>query len=419
MRITVAVCALHRGPLIKRLWKTRGRFVEPQRVIPKPLLKSNVEIIDPCAKPKLPPWEPPVKDDIRWWKAPPLEEQDNYHKDPMYLYFQKCRLLEGLKQARILTKCLQFTGFPPDLKEKIGKVTIPNQDLLVQRNIMFSQVWHSNYKKLPKRIDKSKPGFKFTREYGIPTLQASQLLLSNLLRLCNTQTKIFPDILTDYQMVKNSFLRSHITYDNKRIQIVGNSEALLLSKQPLPNFATNDIIEASANDPLPNIYPVSPMIDIPKMHIYRTDETSGFNIGESNDLQYYPHTLFITYNNRWNCSQNCARSLLYLTGYAVNEAKRRFGANVQQLPEPINLQCINMNDCTFNFLFFQLNTLDFQTADGLKNLLWCDAHNLLFYKKFRQPWLGRSSRNHRYLDYNAEVFQKFLTMYLNGMKQNV
>ncbi|GAB1601875.1 39S ribosomal protein L37, mitochondrial-like isoform X1 [Argonauta hians] len=420
MRLTVVLCALHRGPLIKKLWKHRGKFAEPQTIIPKCLVDSGVEIVDPTVKPVPTQWKPPVKDDPRWWEPPPLEEQPNYHVDPIYFCYRNCRLMEGLKQAQILTKTQTFKGFPPDLKNRIGEVVIPNQDELVQRNIMFSQVWHSNYKRLPKRIDTSKPGFKFTREYGIPPLQASNLLLSNLLRLCQTQTKLYPEILTDYQMMKSTFLRTHLTYDNRLIQITGENAALLLSKKPLPNFGSEDIVDASTTFTLPDMYPVSPLIDIPKLHIYKTEESSGFHNNAAAQLPaLHPHTLFMTHHNYWHNDQNCALGLLYCAGYAINEARRRFGMNVQTLPEPINVQCVSMNYNTFNFLFFQLNTLNFQSSEGVKNLLWCDAKNVMFHKELRKPWLGRAHRTNKYRDYDSTVFPKFLAVYLSGRTSSV
>lgn len=87
------------------------------------------------------------------------------------------------------------------------------------------------------------------------------------------------------------------------------------------------------------------------------------------------------------------------------------------LPEPINVQCVHMDFYNLNFLALQLNTLNFQTDNGIKNLIWCDENNIMFKKILSKPWLGEELNDTKYVDYNPKVFQKFLAFYVNGLPE--
>ena len=95
-----------------------------------------------------------------------------------------------------------------------------------------------------------------------------------------------------------------------------------------------------------------------------------------------------------------------------------FQPDVKVLPEPITIQNINMDWTTLNFLCFQLNTLDTNTDDGVKNLAWCDNDNKLFSKIYPKPWKEEEKwQKMRYEDYCPEVFEKFLAVFLNGASE--
>lgn len=414
MKLTPTLQALHKGPLIKRLWKNRGSFKIPEFVPPVGLRDKNVTVADPTEKPELPKWEPPVKNDIAWTTHPPLEEQSNYHEDPILVCNQRCRLFEGIKQAQVLTKSQYFKGLPPSVEKLVGKVEIPNQDLLIQRYIMQSQKWHTDEDKLPKRIDKEKIGFKFKTQHGIHLFKSAEILCQNMLRLCQSQTGLYPSILKDRTVIKTPYIRAVFSHDNKTIQVLGNNNFLLTSKTPIPKFADNDIIDASTNYTLPNMYPLKPTIDLQTTNNYHLE---SFNYLKDRHAPFYPHTLFIVNQTYWKTHQQTANALMYLFGYASNEAKRKFGENVTILPEPINVQCVHMDFCKLNFLSLQLNTLNFQTSDGIKNLIWCDEDNVMFKKILPRPWLNEDLENPRYVDYNPNVFKKFLAFYASGLPE--
>ena len=88
---------------------------------------------------------------------------------------------------------------------------------------------------------------------------------------------------------------------------------------------------------------------------------------------------------------------------------------MKTLREPISTQCVTTNGISFNFVCFQLNTLNFDSEEGVKNLVWFD-NNCEMYKKILPK--RAMLRNTKYEDYNPEVFQKFLAFYMNGINLN-
>jgi len=83
------------------------------------------------------------------------------------------------------------------------------------------------------------------------------------------------------------------------------------------------------------------------------------------------------------------------------------------LPEPISTQCIMTNGDIFRFVCFQLNTLNFETSDGVKNLVWFDEDERPLFNRLMPK--RAMLRNTRYLDYDPDVFRQLVSFYVNGV----
>ena len=68
---------------------------------------------------------------------------------------------------------------------------------------------------------------------------------------------------------------------------------------------------------------------------------------------------------------------------------------------------------SFNFVCFQLNTLNYDGPDGVKNLVWFDNSNEMYKKILPKRAM---LRNTKYEDYDPEVFKKMLALYVNGAR---
>jgi large subunit ribosomal protein L37 len=74
---------------------------------------------------------------------------------------------------------------------------------------------------------------------------------------------------------------------------------------------------------------------------------------------------------------------------------------------------VSTDSIKFNFACFQLNTLDFSTTTGVKNLVWFDSQgNHAMYNKILPK--RAMLRNTKYEDYDPEVLQKILAFYVSG-----
>jgi len=82
------------------------------------------------------------------------------------------------------------------------------------------------------------------------------------------------------------------------------------------------------------------------------------------------------------------------------------------LPEPISTQCVMTDGDIFSFTCFQLNTLNFETGDGVKNLVWFSDERPLFSRVVPKRAM---LRNTQYLDYDPDVFSQLVAFYVNGL----
>ena len=110
---------------------------------------------------------------------------------------------------------------------------------------------------------------------------------------------------------------------------------------------------------------------------------------------------------------------LFLSPLSTLKARLIHGGDVQgELRSPVVLQAIATNGFNFDFITFQLNTLDFSSSEGVKNIAWIDSgpHN-----NIREDWrpttwtaFRGSQRPYVLKEFNPVVFEKILATYLNG-----
>ena len=80
--------------------------------------------------------------------------------------------------------------------------------------------------------------------------------------------------------------------------------------------------------------------------------------------------------------------------------------DIKILPEPISMQCIFMDVQSVNFMAYQLNTLEMETNEGIKNQAWIEKPDN-FYSKVSEIELVT--------DYNPSAFSKMLALHMNGL----
>ena len=98
----------------------------------------------------------------------PEGEDLNSEVKPCFMYKDDQVLLEGLKQAKVLTNTIDYNELPEKIVEleKSFKLT-EEVHSNVKRKILLSCLLESTQTKLPKRKDPLRPAWNFPRDYGI------------------------------------------------------------------------------------------------------------------------------------------------------------------------------------------------------------------------------------------------------------
>ncbi|XP_059139870.1 large ribosomal subunit protein mL37-like [Physella acuta] len=414
MRVTVCLCAGIRDVTVRRwkkVWACRGRYYVYPLKVPQPLFKKGIKVVDvgqtEIPKPK---WVPPVPDDPRFAEVVPHEKRLDWKTEPAFAHHDNVRLFEGIKQACLIAKAQHFEGFPPAVEGLIGALDIEDKDLLLQRYIMQSRVWNTDEDRLPKPFDPRKPRWHWTAQYGITSLKSSQILLRNFLRLCQLET--FHLKSCQRTQIADLPLYSYINYKGKPIVMNEVLDLVLTSPSPLPLFADKSAVAESVGHKIPDMWPVFPTVDFLQTNNYTLSNNLGFV--EENPL-LTPHTIIqIPRKTNWEQKHYQASQIMSSLMYTAALARRKYGEDVKILPEPITIQHVAIQDSWLLYTFFQLNTLDFDSDDGIKNLVWTAPQADLFKILRRQPWMPRIMRKDRYIDYNPTAFDQFLAVYMSG-----
>lgn len=105
----------------------------------------------------------------------------------------------------------------------------------------------------------------------------------------------------------------------------------------------------------------------------------------------------------------------------VATAKRIYGdTQGQLLPKPIAVEAVCTDGVFFDFIAFQLNTLDLpdwstrdkmQNSTSAHNIAWLDGNHQLMEKRIPKRSM---LRNTRYTNLDMSVFYRLFTRYISG-----
>lgn len=381
------------------------------------LKEKGVEVVDPMTYlyPPAPEWVPPEDIPDNWLAKRPAVE-DVREKKKVWHVHRLSAFTEGMQQACLLTKSQLFTGLPPAINDLVGKYRVSDQDDEAKRQILASQVWDNTREKLPKRFDLENLDWVFRREYGIPENKSSLILLNGFLQMAQAMNKEFPELYTERLLVYEPQFSTFYKYKEDNIHMACKFKAGVMGSRPLTPLGDSALVEASKEHTPFDMYPISPLVDLQEQEVLSTKETHGFLRPNSSVRCCYPQLTLNVFPGKLLHMDKTAQPFSFLNTFAVavEEARRRFGPSAGVLKEPVTILNINCSPLTFNFLVVQLNTLDFTSDNGIKNFVWSDSANHLIRKTLCKPWL-HSKRKYgppKLWDYNPQVFEKFLAMYL-------
>lgn len=204
------------------------------------------------------------------------------------------------------------------------------------------------------------------------------------------------------RVINKMVLNTRIQHAEEPIYMACESDILLASKNPLKPFADNTDVEETRGQTIPDMFPMSPTVDLVKSNIYLKDMSLGYA-----DSFPYPnhHTVFLSVDKGWSMEQRHASALLHAYAHCTAQAKKKSIENLEQ--SPISTQVIHTDGELFGFVCYQLNTMEgVQENDIVRNIAWIDSDLLFELSLPRRSML----RNTQYKNYNDNVIKKLLSM---------
>ncbi|KAM9322602.1 large ribosomal subunit protein mL37 [Pholidichthys leucotaenia] len=361
---------------------------------------ERMHYVPGLSKPVYPVWERSYKDP-RYYKSPPAEKMKLYKDTPCYIFNPRSNVLEGVRQAEWLTKTKRISGLPPHLLSlaENPENQLPNQDERVQNAIKHARFWDTTEARPRKE-------------------RYSNTLLLNLLHLCATLQSSHP-AFGRRMLSENCSIAATWRRGEDLFQVRGQNSLLYSSMDPLPEASGKTETAETADHVLETFYPVSPTIDLQKVHVYKEEFNST---GFKDDYPYpHAHTLYFLESAdphfKLLREQFRAKMIMFTFGNALARAHRLYGTQPQRvLDRPITVQAVGTNGRIFQFLVFQLNTTDLSGDDGIKNQMWLDEDVELYdFAKVRPLIKKKQVKVPAGLaGYKPEVFNKFLALYLHG-----
>ncbi|XP_051481387.1 39S ribosomal protein L37, mitochondrial [Apus apus] len=400
-----------RGPLPRTPWTTRGPPPEElaRRVERRPV-REQVELdaityagrqhfLPGLARPRFPPWDRGWHDP---WHSPGprYEEMPGYRERACYICHQGVRMLEGVRQARWLTKTQLAGGLPAPVRGIADSPALRPEGLErgVQRALARARLW-------------GPPGAAPRRERFCP------VLFEDLIHLCRLMSVEYP-ALTKRMLARNYRIAATWERESILLQVRGLNGILMNSVAPIPPVASKEEILATKEHVLETFYPISPTIDLQEVNVYKELNDTGFRDGYPYP---HPHTLFFLESanvrpDRFRPEQLRAKMLMFAFGNALAKARALHGNDPKVLEQPIVVQSIGTDGQLFQFMVFQLNTTDLVSNDGVKNLVWIDSDQNLYEKAQCVPEVKKRvvTKPAGIYGFQPDTFRKFLALYLHG-----
>ncbi|XP_076168496.1 mitochondrial ribosomal protein L37 isoform X2 [Ptiloglossa arizonensis] len=403
MKFTQLMCKQHIGRAIRTLWQ-----VQQERPIIATKAEQTLTSLGFTVQDALVVIKPPKK----FFKNETFTKANNVHpnwkKESCLMYTNNNLLQEGVLQACLLTKTIKVDDEIPE-KVKILMTDIPEHvDNLLKRITYTSSIYDAQQVKLPKLKDPNKPSWVFPRVYGITSTRKMYNLTRKFLQLCESLCGL--SVAQNRSVIRNEVLSICIEKELDLLQFSFQMDFIMTSLIPLTSIAD---VNANNEVDMPDIFPLHHTIGLTKSNIYKIEDI--YPIDMRSKLTNV-HTIFINYDQEEvknltelpvTESQIHARSLIESFTAATVYARQMFGKNVKKLTKPIVVQCIQSDGQNFHFSVYQLNTLDIDGREGIRNFWW-SAPSIKLYEK------AQYKNGKPYLEgYNNEVFKRFFAFYKN------
>uniref|UniRef100_A0A8R1DR02 39S ribosomal protein L37, mitochondrial n=2 Tax=Caenorhabditis japonica TaxID=281687 RepID=A0A8R1DR02_CAEJA len=258
---------------------------------------------------------------------------------PAYIFEAAEPMSDGIAQAALLTRSVVRNGLPEAILHNQA-VNLDISEEMVRDAILHGERFNPTLEKLPKRFDPVMFWIRHVRLHGTPVIKRNNIILNNLFRhvmFAGLRSGAFKQTMHVNRDDPLSVYISGGRYFSKTPLVLRAQPHLTIQTEDstvIQPWAGNLDVKAASSEPLPDIYPISPVIDFEQDSIYNDDvlltrrEQKAAHVHSilwaREQDQKYP----------WTSEQNMANAILTTYAAAIAEATRN-GAT--ELKKPLGM----------------------------------------------------------------------------------
>lgn len=350
-------------------------------------------------------------------KVAPHKRAD-YHAEEAYVSASDHSLVYGLSQVASMTKT------------SLAGQQLPASIMKMANDLWSAQEQEQNVIEIMQRahlFDIDPTVINLKKKFHF---QDNRLIYSSPARICNLISSEFQRLSNiraiqmgvnetvrriniEHSPVTASFQRGNLLSDS--ISMMGLSDSWKIQlrccpalqsirQKALSCFADADEVEASKQAEVMDIYPALPISDLSKTNNYTFTSPTGVR---SSSAFSNLHTV-IEYNvDQLTPEQFHGKMIKSLFSCLYGRATQN-GESSGDLSSPLAGQCIGLDGKNFHFMCYQLNTTDFETDQGVKNMVWVSEPVPLFEECSQTHWQNPEY----YSGFDPKAFKLFQAMWL-------
>ncbi|CAB3411277.1 unnamed protein product [Caenorhabditis bovis] len=333
-----------------------------------------------------------------------LQDHPLYQNELAHVYESSEALSDGIAQASILTNSVTRNTLPEAI---LNHSHLEIEEEAVRDAILHGEKYDPTLEKLPKRFDPVLFWVTHPRVHGTPVIKRNNIILNNLMRQITFAGLRSGILKSNLQINRDEPLSAILKTNSFKHPLVirGQPHLTIHSTDPIVNapWAGKIDVKEASEESLPDIYPISPFIDLQKESIYNpenliTRSTQNVNLhsilwAREQDAKY-----------PWTREQNMANAIMMTYAAAVANATRNGNKTIEK---PMLVRGVQLVNGRLDLVAIQLNTLD--TANGenpTKNIVWFEK-GLRLYKP--KPYYEQMTEVE---NLNMDVFKKLTSLML-------
>ncbi|CAD5234118.1 unnamed protein product [Bursaphelenchus xylophilus] len=330
----------------------------------------GVEVHDPTDPHFLSPKET-FEVDHPAFKKPSIQEHPLYKAHKAFVFENEAPFCDGVDQACALIGSTKPQPFPEILLK--DKMVFPeNLEEIVKDGIMCGERYDPTLEPLEKWHDPIIFWVQGQRLHGTPVERRSQLILAQYYRqiaLRSPKGHFIEDNVADYNQSLSAYLPADLFGAEFPAVFRLIAPTLIQRTSPVPILANESAVEATKSEAIPDVYPISPLIDLKKTNIYNDTVVVPRNL-----LNLHLDSVFLSQPLRqkypWTTDQNAASAIMYAFTLALAQSQRN--GLQKELKTPIVGKAIQLDRGNVDLVVVQLNNLDLNNTEGVKNMVWLE-----------------------------------------------